>query len=86
MGRDALQGIESIEALINHTISELKTEISKTLPMETVKDLARQIASPMDGFTLDSRLFAIELETAERTEIRNGILRVLSSKKYMSKK
>ena len=86
MAKEALQGISSIETLIDHTISEIKSEVSKEVPMETIKDLAQQIAIPIDGFTMDSRLFAIELETQERTQIRDQLVITLSSKKNLKKK
>ena len=54
--------------------------------METIKELAMQIAIPVEGFTLDSRLFAVELETPKLTKMRNKLLRVMSNKKAMKSK
>ena len=78
MVKDAPQGVQSVEKLINNLLPELESELKTSLVSHkaTLCQLASQIAVPLPNVP-GSRLFAVELESQEHTTLRNQLAGLL---------
>ena len=89
MVRRAVQGIKDVDTLIERVREDLNREFQDKKirfdgddfggQIDTLRELAVQLAVRVEGYSLDQRLFAIELESEERTKVRNGVLRAFGS-------
>lgn len=82
MVKDAPQGVSSSSALIKQLCPLLEQDLKVSLygHEKTMEEIAKQIVVPIQGVKFPNgrnRLFAIELESPELTQVRNAMVKFL---------
>lgn len=72
--REAPQGIKDIDAVVRNCRPDIIKSIPNAPKDALIEDLARRLATPIEGYTRDQRLFAVELQDEVTTQLRDQIV------------